>query len=1642
MIKKIFIGICLLFSFVLFLQPVYAEDDQPYISLRSEDSYSKGVLEFSSTGLVKIKTSAHNISGTGQITIYKANIDDVLKYLIHDKDYKQLNPNIDVKDKQIVSTFNNIQFDSNINNEIEIPLDSSGIWIAQAKMGEYADSTFIIRNTYGALSKEAKDSIIIWGQDFSTKKNLQNASVKLYNLNGYPKVLANSSLGGDGIASLPLTIDADIATVESDGQIAIIPLNETNLNGYFRSIYSQNKPQNKFFPFTDRPIYKPGDTVYFKSIIRSDDDARYSIPSGIISAQAYTDYGENKTVVYKQNLTIDNQGNIYGQFKLPENAPVGYYSLEFTDSQSDNNEYSYYRSTYFQVEYYRKPEVFLTSFTAKNELVRGDQINIDVSGQFFSGQPLANTDVSYKITSSNGYDSEYFYPQDNNFYSAWYGDSLGEGHVTLDSKGHGVLSIPTDKYASDGKDKIYSIEFKYTDFTGNTSISGNNFYIHSGQLSIYRTDDYVWSTQINQQTSIPLIIKSNSSISFKRSATIKTERKWWEKKEDNNQKYPTYESHSELLSDSTIKFDASGKSQIVFTPTKFGSYIFTVEIKDDRGNIISKEFSIWVSDSQWYKNYTNTDPSLLITADKKSYNPGDTARVEINSSIADRDLLLSIERGYMDRYQIVHLTGTKTTVDIPLVDHDMPNIIISVSSFGNDKLNTDNTNIAVSPQKMKLKITATTDKAKYGPGDEVTVNINTTDIGGNPVSANLAIWTVDKALFELADKNYGDIFENFWSERYNNTLSNNSLQGINISDNAEMGGCFLPDTLITLSDGSYKKISDLKIGDKILTKKNPESNKLVVDTVQQIKTAKESSYLIINGKLRLTSDHIIFINGNWHTAGSAQVGDTLLSQNSTPVKIFSIEKVYNITSVYNLSLKRYHTFFADNLWVHNEKGGGPDRENFNDAAYWNPSVNTDSNGRAQITFKLPDNLTTWQVAVVGSSLDTKLGEAYTDFKVQKDLVIRPVLPNLLRQGDSFNLSAIVHNFTDIDRKVTVSLVAPDLDIQSASQNIKLAANSFQQIYWPVKTSKVKSDAKLTYSVKESGGLSDTIIQKIDILAQGYWDQRYQSVIGNNSFNINLPSKIDPQLSTLKLDLSPSLLGSLTSSMEYLLNYPYGCTEQTTSRLVPLITAKYNQKLFSKAIQGKNLDKMIDTGIDRLKKLQGADGGWSWWHGTSDPFVTGYVAKNLYQLKQIGANVPQDMIDKTISYFKSLTDNNIMVNYGLSYLSPSGLKPITDQLNNLPDDYLALTVITNIRLGDVNPSSNGLDLLISRAQKEGQTLYWNSGSIDRFGSVEASTALAAQALTLAKSELAPQAIMYLSNHRDHGYWYNSFATVQAINAIVNYSIDHNDTTPNYNYTTKIDGQKLTSGSINSVTSIIPQVSIDLKKYKNPKTITVEKNGQGEIYSSLTSKFWITDNQSPEVNNGISITRQYINRKGKEYNIVPGDLVDVTINISSDQGNLSSYAIIEDHLPAGLIPVNTHLDNESTNLDKKDYYQQGYYYIEYTQDGALIPIYQSGVKTYTYLARAVNPGDFVAPPATVSLMYNPAVFGRTTFDRLTIETEVKKNPFVKKNFTITNQNKNNKIAWIIGVIISPGLIILIDKKLIPYVKNKIRRMSNSK
>jgi len=137
---------------------------------------------------------------------------------------------------------------------------------------------------------------------------------------------------------------------------------------------------------------------------------------------------------------------------------------------------------------------------------------------------------------------------------------------------------------------------------------------------------------------------------------------------------------------------------------------------------------------------------------------------------------------------------------------------------------------------------------------------------------------------------------------------------------AEKGGCFTADTQILMADDSYKAIKDVEAGDKILTKENPESSEYVEALVSDTVSHYVPAYLVINGELELTPEHVVFVNGEWQAAGIVEVGDFLLDGNGDRIEVKTIEKIEKSAWVYNLQVEEYHTYLANGYYVHNDKG--------------------------------------------------------------------------------------------------------------------------------------------------------------------------------------------------------------------------------------------------------------------------------------------------------------------------------------------------------------------------------------------------------------------------------------------------------------------------------------------------------------------------------------------------------------------------------------------------------------------------------------------------------------------------------------------------------------------------------------------------
>lgn len=1648
---------------------LYGQNDE------GQSQSSGGFIAQAATDEPALYIGGYMMQGEAELSVYEANEETLFSFLLHDKDGNQIKKKVDSSKLKFITTIHHSLL-SKENEQVKIvmPFAKTGLWYVRVKQGKSVAEAVVLRSNLGVYAEEGDNELIFWGQNFTTKRSIADGTVHLYNLEGSKQEIRSGGFTNEGTARVQIDATADIAYVEQGQDRAVVPLNLKYLN-YSYANYKSFLPKRqytKYFIFTDRPLYKPGDTVNFKAVLRNDDDARYTVGSGQAKVQIYDQpiYGDTELrPVLDVTLPISSVGTINGSYKLPEGAKVGQYYLSIkVDGQSEpaafyDSEWSS-DSTYFNVEHYKKPEFSLDITTPQQEFIAGDKLRFTVHGTYFSGQGMSNQKVQYRVYSGDFYEYDYLDDQKRNgpvvsdsyAYGSYYGNSIAEGNAVLNKDGTVTIDVDTKTGKNNGKSQIFTIETSLEDGSMTPSFAKRNVLIYSGLYGIYRKD-YVYASKIGEVHSMPLTILPTQKDVSVANVTLKaaiTRTNWVAV--DNHNKYTDYRKEEEKLTARDVKTDSSGNAVLSFTPQKVGSYDIQVSGKDSRGNTISKVFYLYVT-KEGEPYYTDNGVSMLtVTPDKSAYLPTDTARFTIHSVIPNRDVLLSLERGRVDRYKVAHLNGNIATVDIPLTGTDMPNMYAKVTSFSDFALDENTVNVPVSPASKKLKVQIRSDAKKYGAGETVTVDVTTTDDRGNPVPAELALWTVDKAIFELSDNKLGDIFDTFWKERFSSTSEANSLEGISMLSAEGGGGCFAAGTRILMADGTMKRIEDVLKGDKIKTR-TEKSDQLVTATVRGTHTATVDGYIILNGGLKVTPNHIMYVNGTWKEAGSIQPGDVLVNSSGVSVPVTTIEWQRGAYTVYNLEVEKYHTFFAAGIWVHNEKG--LERSAFKDTAYWNPSLVTDANGKARVRFTLPDNLTTWTIAAVGATESTQVGQTTTEILVSKDVIVRPILPNILHVGDKAVLSALVQNFTGEDQNFDISLTFDSGTVDKAvRKSVKIKSGEKQQIFWSVQAKKENPKSKLVISARsvKNPKLGDVLTQEIPVRPFGFTQTNGAVGEGNKTYPVKLAADTDRRKTSVSLSLSPTLLGTLPTAMKYLVDYPYGCVEQTTSRFVPAVIAALHPQQFSEALAGKNPAELMKKGIMRLQEQQQGDGGWTWWFtGNSSPYITSYVVEYLLEAKRVGAAVDDDVLLRAKRYLESNTgpvfndngslepsdeitptptvtanqdvvklETEIARKYGLTLLGSKQALLSVDGRKNISDDYLAFLVMTNYRNGFTDPQKNGLSLLLSRAQAQGDTLFWERGDSRNFGSLDASTALAIRAVLMAggSREVASKAVRYLSRNRHDVYWSNTYATSQVIRALADFSQTGSELTPNFTYRVSLDGKQIAQGNVTQVNQAMKDVTIPLSSLKPDSRVSVQKSGEGQLYSSLLISQYRTDRNAKSEEHGLTISKSIENSKGKDYPLAVGEIAIIRITLGGLKA-AEQYGVIEDTLPSGLVPINPALTNET-------YFTQGqpewWYYApdtQTTENGIIMSLYElkPGNQQYTYKARVVSEGEFIVPPATASLMYTPTIYARTAVGKLAVLNQSEAEPLRNTGSSKTALQQFQVILGMVKMALI-GLIVL--------------------
>ena len=312
---------------------------------------------------------------------------------------------------------------------------------------------------------------------------------------------------------------------------------------------------------------------------------------------------------------------------------------------------------------------------------------------------------------------------------------------------------------------------------------------------------------------------------------------------------------------------------------------------------------------------------------------------------------------------------------------------------------------------------------------------------------------------------------------------------------------------------------------------------------------------------------------------------------------------------------------------------------------WSASVVTGDDGTARVPVKYPDSLTTWKAVAVGLTTDARVGNADAETVVKKNVLVRLETPRFFRERDTLTVSAIVQNYLATAKKAKVALKVEGVKIEGgdAERTVEVPPNGEVRIDWTVGVRQSTGEAKLKVEALTDEE-SDAMEVARPILPYGIdkfvaWSGAADSPStagrevareGNVTTivqQVEVPRDRIVATTRLSVFVAPSLAVSLRDALPFLVEYPYGCVEQTMSRFMPAaVVAKTfgDLNIPHDDFMDKKLPDVVKAGLARLGDMQRPDGGWGWWASDEpDPYMTAYVMYGLTLARQ--ADCPVDAV---------------------------------------------------------------------------------------------------------------------------------------------------------------------------------------------------------------------------------------------------------------------------------------------------------------------------------------------------------------------------------------------------------------------------------
>lgn len=1399
----------------------------------------------------------------------------------------------------------------------------------------------VITDTALTVKRDRAGKILVWANDLKTGAVVPDLVVRVWSFpsSNYDRTnlrkLAEGKTNAQGIAALSTDATTNLQDIivegSGGGRLGYV---ETDWNegisvwnyGLDRN-YDQGTKYHIGYLYTERRIYRPDQKVFFKGVMRLDEDARLSLPT-VRQVQVTIEDGQGNQV-FSDKLPLNAYGTFNGSLQLDPSMKLGSYRLSAIASDTDEAKNF---ETYFDVREYRRPD-FKVDATAPQETVfAGQEIRIPVQGAYYYGTPLKGAKVSYSITRSK----LFFQPMQGNWWNDWYSfapdeesncywycpsaggfESVQNGDGVLDEKGNLVITLPAN--LSDYKTSAtYAVDVTVTDVNQRTVSSRLEFPVYKGQYYVGIRADYASGWNAPNADFELVSVNVDGSARANVNTTIKFYKRVWNNNGkvglDGNTTYD-WQKNDTLLETKTVTTDGQGKARVSFGTQQDGEYVAIAESRDSRGQQITSSVSRYVYRGSGESIRTSDDHQMKIVQTKASYEVGDTAILAVQTPYENTKALVTIERNTIREYRVIDLGSKQRTVEIKITDADTPNIYVSVlvvkggGENGIPEFRLGYANLQVNTTKKILNLTVTPDREAHRPGESVTLFVESKNSAGAPVSAEVSLAVVDERVIALLGNIDKDILGKFWFPR---------LLGVDTGQSLTM-----------------------------LVKK-------------------------------------VFFSPT--EGGGGGKGDG---------------------------------------------GSGPAvRGNFQDTAYWNATVVTGADGKAQATFKLPDNLTAWNVLAIGETKNTEVGHAQTKLITRRELMAEPLLPRILRKQDTVTVGATVVNATEKELDAQAVLKADGVAIKdNGTRTVHLKPQERAVVRWTISVPTSGTQAKFTVTVN-GGGYQDGFEMKVPILDFSVPEVVSASGIleKNVTEQLQIPDGILPDRGQVDISVQPNIGNSLQAGLEYLVHYPYGCSEQKTSGLLAnLMYVELGTLGVSKPSEDvlRAAGQNVRDAIKILLATQHGNGGWGFWpeYDYDYPWLTGYVMWGLTQAQQAGFEVDATALDRADQFLREALRNNGAVRtlsdaeraQILLMLSERNTKDLSgyasalyERRSTLPEFAKLFLAMAYTNLDGRTTTSVHATELINNVKNK--VIYLNPstayvkeqvGYEDLLSSDLRTTSLYLQALLRIdpKNVEVERLLRYLVQNRKDGYWYTTNDTALTLLSLVQYAranpVDQSTAMVSLYLDNQLkDTLKFAQGDVSAAQTKVLPLS-ELSKTGADHQIGLEKDSDKRYFYDINMKVYREIQDIEPFDNGMTVVADvYALTDAKNQQplteVKQGENVLVRMKVLVPKRR--RYVALEYHLPAGLEGIDFSLKTSPQMIAGKEqqcypdwqgkqrclgdsdtswWWENIWRHIEYRDDRVFLfaDTLEPGVYEYSFIAQATTPGEYRVPPTRVYEFYNP-------------------------------------------------------------------------